>query len=63
MDMFTKACAGKHGYPNFGAASGVIRSRRKKEKKGGLKLAVYRCSFCHLWHVGSSRRSAVPNGA
>lgn len=42
------ACEGKQGFATFDLAERVRqRGKRKTESR-----SVYRCQFCHLFHVG-----------
>jgi len=48
-DHRAASCAGKTAYALFSDAAKDVRRRRKRR----VRLAVYRCRHCRLWHVGS----------
>ena len=62
LDNYANACEGKTKYHSKGAAENVkinIEIANKNKIKFGIadrknfgELAVYKCPFCHKWHVG-----------
>lgn len=58
------ACAGKEVYASPAEARRVIVRRLARSKRGNRKhtnaalgmLNVYRCEFCHQWHIGRRAR-------
>lgn len=54
------ACQGKQGFANEALARQVVarRSTRTNYKKAKPVLNVYRCQFCHEFHIGATLRAA-----
>lgn len=47
-------CAGKTAYPSHGAALRPARRMRN--------VRIYRCPYCHHWHVGHPSFRHQPGG-
>ncbi len=45
-------CDGKQGFGSFIEAERAVKRIRKFSKKDG-QMALYRCSYCPNWHLGS----------
>ena len=64
---FLASCNGKHPYATKGGAISVLERRRKRVKRTHhvhkhklselADLQVYRCRYCHHWHVGRNPQS------
>lgn len=51
------SCVGKEVYDSYDAAD---RARRRCEKRGKHQK-VFRCDFCHKWHLASSFKKPKPD--
>lgn len=47
------ACEGKRSFPDYALAVAVRNRMRRRRKR---RLAVYRCRYCHDWHIGTNTR-------
>ncbi len=46
------SCTGKKAFQSHALASAVVS---RCNRNGDAARSVYRCGFCHLWHLGSDR--------
>lgn len=69
-DQFDRAtaiaaqCIGKASFTSWGEANTILRARQKNAKKATAHkqtraeratLNIYRCRFCHDWHIGRGK--------
>lgn len=69
-DQFDRAtaiaaqCFGKVTFPSWDAAHKILRAHQKNAKKATAHkqaraeratLNIYRCRFCHGWHIGRGK--------
>lgn len=50
----TSQCMGKDGFDSFAGAQTVL-TRMRHSRTTGPPAVIYRCDFCHLWHIGRKR--------
>lgn len=49
------SCGGKYRYATWAHANNDMREMiRKRRDQGRGRMAVYRCRFCHGYHIGRS---------
>lgn len=48
-ERFASGCYGKQGFASATLAQRVAKRARQNRD---AKLQVYRCKFCHQWHIG-----------
>jgi hypothetical protein len=46
------ACLGKQPFETYDAAARIVRRRRGRIKVKDGTLQIYRCCYCHNWHMG-----------
>lgn len=51
----TSQCEGKQGFETFKRAESAAKRIRKFNGERG-PIAIYRCSWCPSWHIGSKPR-------
>ena len=70
-DLFDRAtaiaaqCIGKSSFTSWGEANTILRARQKNARKRHhahkqdrterAVLNIYRCRFCHGWHIGRGK--------
>ncbi len=47
-----QACTGKEQYETLGLAQKVA----KRRSRNGNRFSIYRCPYCHKYHIGSALR-------
>jgi hypothetical protein len=52
-NQFDWACMGKDKFTSPSMAQKVLDKMRRAKKRSGT-MNIYRCKFCHTWHIGSS---------
>jgi hypothetical protein len=52
-----KSCEGKQGYPSFKIAHEALKDM--KGTRNGMQ--VYRCPYCHDYHIGHAFREVILN--
>ena len=46
------ACIGKLPFESYSAAAKVIQRKKGKSSAKAGRLKIYRCNYCHHWHMG-----------
>ncbi len=52
------SCIGKEAYATAGKAHDVLRKKRPGHRYPAGRH-VYRCKFCHQWHLGTDTRKGT----
>jgi hypothetical protein len=52
-----KTCSGKNCYRNQKEAEQVALEQELRDLKQELKIGVYRCVYCGMWHLTSVKKN------